>query len=320
MQPMKPEAVDQLVELFVGARERQHPVPVPLPQGCRPPSLEEAYRVQAALNERLGRALGAVCGRKIGCTTPVMQRYLRIEHPCAGAPLRGPGPSQPRLRRLRRALAAGGRVRDRGAPRAAAPRGCRPLRPRGRRRFGRELHRGDRDRGRSLRRLPRPRRGEPHRRRLLQRRRRGRRPDRRVARPRSRGPPGHHDDQRRSGRLGNRRRRDGPSVRGRSPGSPTTPPRPAGRLPRATWCSREASSKRAGWGRATACESKSRASGKPPSRSRPESPRIDVSHRRRPSTGWAPIAPADPFHFPVRFLPALTGPENGTTVPTERSQ
>ena len=85
MQKMKPQAVEQLVELFAGARERQHPVPVPLPQGCRPPSLEEAYRVQAALNERLGRALGAVCGRKIGCTTPVMQRYLRIEHPCAGA-------------------------------------------------------------------------------------------------------------------------------------------------------------------------------------------------------------------------------------------
>ena len=85
MQAMKPEAVDQLVELFVGARERRHPVPVPLPQGCRPPSPEEAYRVQAALNGRLARTLGAVCGRKIGCTTPVMQRYLRIEHPCAGA-------------------------------------------------------------------------------------------------------------------------------------------------------------------------------------------------------------------------------------------
>ena len=85
MQAMKPEAVGQLVEICVAARERRRPVPAPLPPGCRPPSLEEAYRVQAALNERLGSSLGAVCGRKIGCTTPVMQRYLEIEHPCAGA-------------------------------------------------------------------------------------------------------------------------------------------------------------------------------------------------------------------------------------------
>ena len=82
---MKPEAIRQLVELFVAARERRHPVPAPLPPDCRPPSLDDAYRVQTALNERLGGTLGAVCGRKIGCTTPVMQRYLRIEHPCAGA-------------------------------------------------------------------------------------------------------------------------------------------------------------------------------------------------------------------------------------------
>ena len=85
MQAMNPEAIRQLVELFVAARERRHPVPAPLPPDCCPPSLEEAYRVQAALNERLGGSLGAVSGRKIGCTTPVMQRYLRIEHPCAGA-------------------------------------------------------------------------------------------------------------------------------------------------------------------------------------------------------------------------------------------
>ena len=58
---------------------------MPLPPGCRPPSLEDAYRVQAALSERLGSTLGAVRGRKIGCTTQVMQRYLEIGHPCSGA-------------------------------------------------------------------------------------------------------------------------------------------------------------------------------------------------------------------------------------------
>ena len=85
MNAMKPEAIAQLVELYAAARERRRPVPVPLPPDCRPPSLEDAYRAQAALNERLSGRLGAVCGRKIGCTTPVMQRYLQIEHPCAGA-------------------------------------------------------------------------------------------------------------------------------------------------------------------------------------------------------------------------------------------
>ena len=85
MSAMKSEAIAQSVELCAAARERRRPVPVPLPPDCRPPSLDDAYRVQAALNERLSGRLGAVCGRKIGCTTPVMQRYLQIEHPCAGA-------------------------------------------------------------------------------------------------------------------------------------------------------------------------------------------------------------------------------------------
>ena len=85
MKTMKPAAIERLVELCVSARERRCRVPAPLPPDCRPPSLGDAYRVQAALNARLGASLGAVCGRKIGCTTPVMQRYLEIEHPCAGA-------------------------------------------------------------------------------------------------------------------------------------------------------------------------------------------------------------------------------------------
>ena len=85
MKAMKREAIEQLMELYVAARERRSPVPASLPHGGRPPSLDDAYRVQAALNERLAGSLGVVCGRKIGCTTPVMQRYLRIEHPCAGA-------------------------------------------------------------------------------------------------------------------------------------------------------------------------------------------------------------------------------------------
>ena len=81
---MTPLAVDQAVALYVAARHRRARIAA-LPEGCRPASLEEAYTLQAALNERLGETHGPVCGRKIGCTTAVMQRYLEIAHPCAGA-------------------------------------------------------------------------------------------------------------------------------------------------------------------------------------------------------------------------------------------
>ena len=81
---MTPLAVDQAVALYVAARHRRQRIAV-LPADCRPATLDEAYAVQAALNARLDATHGAVCGRKIGCTTPVMQRYLQIAHPCAGA-------------------------------------------------------------------------------------------------------------------------------------------------------------------------------------------------------------------------------------------
>jgi 2-keto-4-pentenoate hydratase len=50
------------------------------PDHCRPGDLATAYAVQDALHERLGTTIGY----KIGCTTPVMQRYLCVDHPCAG--------------------------------------------------------------------------------------------------------------------------------------------------------------------------------------------------------------------------------------------
>ena len=56
-----------------------------LPEVCRPASLMDAYQIQARLRELLGfRAPGPQVGWKIGCTTPVMQDYLKIPHPCAG--------------------------------------------------------------------------------------------------------------------------------------------------------------------------------------------------------------------------------------------
>lgn len=55
-----------------------------LPADCRPYDRTEAYAVQARLHAHLAGRLGAIAGHKIGCTTPVMQRFLNIDSPCAG--------------------------------------------------------------------------------------------------------------------------------------------------------------------------------------------------------------------------------------------
>ena len=57
------------------------------PQNLRPTDEPAAYAVQAELHRLAnkapnGRTTGA--GYKIGCTTPVMQAYLGIDHPCSG--------------------------------------------------------------------------------------------------------------------------------------------------------------------------------------------------------------------------------------------
>ena len=44
----------------------------------------EGYRVQRALHDLLLPQTGALVGYKIGCTSNVMQDYLKIAHPCGG--------------------------------------------------------------------------------------------------------------------------------------------------------------------------------------------------------------------------------------------
>ncbi len=83
---MTPAAIAAAVELLAELRlpgVRDAPID-DLPPACRPASLADAYALQAALRERLALTLGAPVGWKIGCTTPVMQDYLGIDHPCAG--------------------------------------------------------------------------------------------------------------------------------------------------------------------------------------------------------------------------------------------
>ena len=58
------------------------------PEALRPRDAHEAYAVQAAL-ARLTEGDGPPAGYKIGSTTPVMQAYLGIDHPCAGWLARG---------------------------------------------------------------------------------------------------------------------------------------------------------------------------------------------------------------------------------------
>jgi len=68
---------------IAAARRGRTPL-APLPPALRPADAAEAYRVQDALHAALAPDLGAIVGHKIGCTTAVMQRYLKIDHPCAG--------------------------------------------------------------------------------------------------------------------------------------------------------------------------------------------------------------------------------------------
>jgi 2-oxo-3-hexenedioate decarboxylase/2-keto-4-pentenoate hydratase len=55
-----------------------------LPDDCRPRDRAAAYTIQTAMHARLAARLGPIAGHKIGCTTPVMQRFLNIDSPCAG--------------------------------------------------------------------------------------------------------------------------------------------------------------------------------------------------------------------------------------------
>ena len=81
---MDRDAIEEAAGLLARARLEREPLDA-LPEACRPGDEAAAYAVQARLHELQETAgLGARVGWKIGCTTPVMQSYMGIDHPCAG--------------------------------------------------------------------------------------------------------------------------------------------------------------------------------------------------------------------------------------------
>jgi 2-keto-4-pentenoate hydratase len=55
-----------------------------LPPEIAPADEAEGYRIQRAVADLMLPQAGALVGYKIGCTSPVMQQYLDIPHPCGG--------------------------------------------------------------------------------------------------------------------------------------------------------------------------------------------------------------------------------------------
>ena len=74
----------QAATLLLDQRLSLQPITA-LPEGIRPQTEAEGYALQRVLNGLLTVAgMGDQVGHKIGCTTPVMQKFLNIPNPCAG--------------------------------------------------------------------------------------------------------------------------------------------------------------------------------------------------------------------------------------------
>ena len=70
-------------EAIAAARRSRAPLK-PLAADIAPNSEAEGYLIQDAVHDLLASDFGARVGYKIGCTSPVMQQYLNIPHPCGG--------------------------------------------------------------------------------------------------------------------------------------------------------------------------------------------------------------------------------------------
>jgi 2-keto-4-pentenoate hydratase len=70
-------------EIIAASRRARTPL-APLAADIAPRSEAEGYLIQDALHGLLAADFGDRVGYKIGCTSPVMQQYLDIPHPCGG--------------------------------------------------------------------------------------------------------------------------------------------------------------------------------------------------------------------------------------------
>ena len=70
-------------KLVAAARRDRSPLQS-LPEDVVPLGEAEGYRIQDAVHDLLSADFGPLVGHKIGCTSAVMQQYLRIPHPCSG--------------------------------------------------------------------------------------------------------------------------------------------------------------------------------------------------------------------------------------------
>ena len=81
---MTPAAVNRAAKIIAVNRRGRIRLQ-PLPERSRPATPDDAYTVQARMNEMLtAGGLGETVGWKIGCTTPVMQEYMNIHEPAYG--------------------------------------------------------------------------------------------------------------------------------------------------------------------------------------------------------------------------------------------
>jgi 2-keto-4-pentenoate hydratase len=80
---MNVDKTARAVTAFKALRNSSGPA-LSLSDDLRPIDISEGYDIQEVLSTQLESSKGICCGHKIGCTTPIMQEFLKIFHPCAG--------------------------------------------------------------------------------------------------------------------------------------------------------------------------------------------------------------------------------------------
>ena len=78
---MNKKLIDKSVKYILNSRKKFKKIDL---TEFMPNNETEAYTIQQEVHKKLDTNVDKVIGKKIGCTTKVMQNYLNIDHPCAG--------------------------------------------------------------------------------------------------------------------------------------------------------------------------------------------------------------------------------------------